>query len=213
MGITEVNNVIQLIILQQKLLPHGLLNTTKDQKNSNWISSPPLNATDDQTLTENKDYVSVTWQNRSIALISVTIKDNDHVVTGVRFHKRNGHIEIEIRATRFDFVKGKLIDVADSFWMGNSNILNELTLDKPDVPTKSIEKSQMFTENDEFINFQQSDFKKDAAQTTVPYLDTSTVSAYVPLSGIGLYYKSTPGYGGFIAPKLIIYDFGRIQKR
>lgn len=171
-----------------------------------------MGISDDKTLIENTDYVSVTWQNRSIALTSVTIADNDHVVTGVRFHKQGGHIQVEIRATRYDFERGMLIDVADSFWMGNANLLNELKLDHPDVPIKSTKKSQMFAENNEFVQFQPSDIEKDGAQTTVPYLDTSTVQAYIPLSGIGLYYKSTPGSGGFIAPKLITFNFGLITK-
>lgn len=29
----------------------------------------------------------------------------------------------------------------------------------------------------------------------------------VPLAGIGIYHKGRPGYGGFIAPKLMTYDF------
>lgn len=212
MGITKINHIIQLTILQQKLLPNGVLNTTMNQENSKWITSPTLNMTDDETLIENKDYVTITWRNRSIALTSATI-DNGHVVTGVRFRKRDGHIGIEIRATRYDFDRGLLMDLEDSFWIGNYNVLNELKLHRPDEPTKSVEKSQMFAENNEFIKFQPSDMEKDGAQTTVPYLDRSTVIAYVPLSGVGLYYKSTPGYGGFIAPKLITYDFGRIQKK
>lgn len=211
-GITKVNRVIQLTILQQKLLPNGVLNITKDQTNSIWITSPALNMSDDQiTLIENKDYASITWQNRSIALTSVTIRDNDHVVTGVRFRKQDGHIKVEIRATRYNFERGRLMDVENSFWMGNDNLLNELELDRPDVPTKSEEKSQMIAEKNQFIKFQPSAMEKDAAQTTAPYLDTATVNAFLPLSGIGLYYKSNPGYGGFIAPKLISFDFGRIR--
>lgn len=104
-----------------------------------------------------------------------------------------------------------LIDVEDSFWMRNSINLTELALVRPDVPTKSPEKSQMFAEDNRYIKFQPSDMEKDGAQTIVPYLDTSTVSAYVPLSGIGLYYKSALGYGGFIAPKLITFDFDSIR--
>lgn len=157
------------------------------------------------------DYTSVTWQNRSIALTSATIEGNDHVVTGVRFYKHNGHIGVEIRATRYDFKKGVLIDVEDSFWIRNSSKLTELDLVRPDVPTKSPEKSQMFPEDNKFIKFQPSDMDKDGAQTIVPYLDTSTISACVPLSGIGLMWKSTPGYGGFIAPKLIAFDFGSVN--
>lgn len=56
------------------------------------------------------------------------------------------------------------------------------------------------------MQFQPTDIDKDAAQTTVPFLDATKLEANVPLSGIGLYYKSTYGYGGFIGPKLIVFD-------
>lgn len=212
-GITKVNHVIQLTISQRKLLPNGVLNTTNDQKSLVWITSPALDITDDQRLIENMDYVSVTMENRSIALISAKIDDDQHVVTGVRFRRYDGHIGIEIRATRFDFEKGNLLDLEDSWWIRNTNTLSELKLNRPDVPTKTLGKSEKFAENNEFIKLQPSDLEKDAAQTTVPYLDVATVEAVVPLSGIGLYYKSTSGYGGFIAPKLITYDFGPVRNK
>ncbi len=177
-----------------------------------------MNYTNDDRpiLIEDKDFVTVTWSNRSIALTSAMIPGNDHVLTGVRFRKKFGKIGIEIRATRCDFEKGMLIDIENSFWIGSINgkiTMTEIVLDRPDVPTKSLEKSKVFPSNNKFIKFQPSDMDKDAAQSTVPYLDTTTVSAYVPLSGVGLYYKSTNGYGGFIAPKLITFDFGRIREK
>lgn len=43
---------------------------------------------------------------------------------------------------------------------------------------------------------------------TVPFIDTQGVEASdpKPLSGAGIYYKSSPGYGGFIAPLIVLYD-------
>lgn len=208
-GVIKVNDVIQLQILQQKLLPNGVLMND----GTNWTTSSPLNFTKYNAPVEDVDYVLVTWQNRSIALTSGVIKDNNHVVTGVRFRKEAGHVKLEIRATQFDFGTGILINLNKSFWTGNSNSLNELTTNKPDLPTRSVVKSQMFAESNQFIKFQPTDMDKDGAQTIVPYLDSTTVTAFVPLSGVGLYFKSSTGYGGFIAPKLITFDFGRIQKK
>lgn len=176
---------------------------------ANWITSPPL--IDQQNLKENEDFVSIA-PNYSLALVSATIQDNDHVVTGARFRKTNGHIGIEVRATRYDLERGILMDPEASFWIGNSNSLNQLELHEPDVPTKSPTKSQMYPESNEFIKLRQSDPNKGCEQTTVPYLDTTTIASYVPLSGVGLYYKSTAGYGGFVAPKLLTYDFGPLFK-
>lgn len=50
---------------------------------------------------------------------------------------------------------------------------------------------------------------KDAAQNTVPFIDIQDVVSNppVPLSGVGLYHKGQDQYGGFLAPKVITYDF------
>lgn len=63
-----------------------------------------------------------------------------------------------------------------------------------------------------FIKFQLTDFKKDAAQTVVPYIDVQTVSTNpaTPLQGIGIYYKGTKGFGGFVGLKLLTADIFRI---
>lgn len=64
-----------------------------------------------------------------------------------------------------------------------------------------------FTPN-KFVKFRPSDSDKDAGQTTVPFIDTQLVRPmYLTLlSGVGIYYKGSPGFGGFIGPKLIVYD-------
>lgn len=50
---------------------------------------------------------------------------------------------------------------------------------------------------------------KDAAQSTVPFIDIQEVISNppVPLSGLGIYHKGQRGYGGFLAPKIMTYDF------
>lgn len=60
-----------------------------------------------------------------------------------------------------------------------------------------------------FVEFTYSDLDKDVAQTTVPFLDAQEVSSIepVPLKGAGLFHKGRNHFGGFIAPKIITYDF------
>lgn len=55
---------------------------------------------------------------------------------------------------------------------------------------------------------------KDAAQTTVPFLDSQYVSAAEesPLQGVGLYFKGNSGFGGFIAPQIETLDFSSYIK-
>lgn len=42
----------------------------------------------------------------------------------------------------------------------------------------------------------------------MPFIDTTPVEGQhpTPLAGAGIYYKTTPGYGGYIAPLIIPED-------
>lgn len=85
-----------------------------------------------------------------------------------------------------------------------------MTLKSPNVPTRSKTKSLPISTSNTFIKFTHSDLNKDAAQTTVPFLDAQDVvnNPPVPLEGIGIFVKGQDGYGGFIAPKIKTFDYG-----
>lgn len=209
-SIVKKNRIIQLQIAQRQLLPGGAVNTTNDDHypDVQWKTAELFNI-DDDNIDEYQDYVSISWANRSIALTSAVIDNTEHIVTGVRFRKFHNHIRLEIRATRFDYAKGQLIEPGKSYWIGNTARLRELRIPRPDVPTKSRQRSIPIVDNNNFIQFQPTDIDKDAAQTTVPFLDATKLEANVPLSGVGLHYRTTYGYGGFIGPKLIVFDFAK----
>jgi hypothetical protein len=50
---------------------------------------------------------------------------------------------------------------------------------------------------------------KDAAQTTIPYIDAQAVSpgSGVWITGVGLYHKGYIGYGGFVGFSVTTFDF------
>lgn len=77
------------------------------------------------------------------------------------------------------------------------------------MSTKTLVKSLPDSNHNQYIDFVNTNMDKDAAQTTVPFIDTQDVMSNpaVPLSGIGIYHKGRNGYGGFLAPKIITYDF------
>uniref|UniRef100_T1GLZ4 Uncharacterized protein n=1 Tax=Megaselia scalaris TaxID=36166 RepID=T1GLZ4_MEGSC len=52
---------------------------------------------------------------------------------------------------------------------------------------------------------------KDAAQSSVPYLEIGDVSIIEgsPLTGIGLHYKQSRGFGGFIGLSVRLYDHNK----
>jgi len=85
----------------------------------------------------------------------------------------------------------------------------KMSLKDAQVPTRSTVPSIPYPSDNQYIEFTSTGLDQDAAQTTVPYIDIQEVVSepMVPLSGIGVYYKSRDGYGGFLAPQIITYDF------
>lgn len=130
---------------------------------------------------------------------------------GVRFRVIDGALTLQVRATEFDLALGQLKNLDDSFWYMSSNKnRTELILENPDVPTGTPEKSIPNIQKDLFVKFGPSDKFKDISQTTVPFIDSQMVESNnpTPLSGVGLYWKGWPGFGGFIAPTILNYNFG-----
>ncbi len=160
---------------------------------------------------EGVDYFTLSWQNRSINLDTITAPPGS-VVTGIRFTVVNEHLNFEIRSTQFNFNTGRLYGRSE--WISNKNMKRSvLLLDRPEPsrPLNHFEsKRRSIPDNtpNKFIKFRPTDPEKDAGQTTVPFIDTQMVRPreLTLLSGVGIYYKGLPGYGGFIAPKLILYD-------
>lgn len=206
-----MNRIFHLQIQEGELLPRGQINASSVE----WrpISDYKLL---DRGIRNGQDYHTLSWDKRAIDLDDL-IAPASHVVTGVRFRTVGTHLNFEIRVTELNFASGKLIDPeTTSIWMSNDNTDSSVDrrtpvkLIKPDVPTLSISPSAQDSKTNQYIEFTHSDIERDVGQTTVPFVDTQDVISMPPvaLSGAGIYHKGQPGYGGFIAAKLITYDFG-----
>ncbi|XP_075158797.1 uncharacterized protein LOC142232004 isoform X2 [Haematobia irritans] len=207
----KVNRVFHLQIQEGELLPRGKVN----ESTLHWvpIDNYTLNA---RNVRNNRDYYTLSYGARSIDLDDVHTDDHSFVVTGVRFRVVGAHLNLEARLSEFNFETGKLVNPQDnSFWKSNDNTdvsgdrRQKVELSSPDVPTRTKAKSVPDSRHNQYIEFTASDVYKDASQSTVPFIDTQHVISQppVPLAGIGIYHKGRPGYGGFIAPKLMTYDF------
>lgn len=155
------------------------------------------------------DQYTLTYANRSINLDYVTAPTG-HLVTGVRFRIVDGKISLDIRATEFEFSTGRLKNQENSMWVSNPNGGKvKIELQKRNNPAKCDELSAANETPNAFIEFGPTEYWSDVSQLTVPFIDTQRVEPYLPvaLSGVGLYYKAANGSGGFIATKLIVYDF------
>ncbi|KAB0793606.1 hypothetical protein PPYR_13226 [Photinus pyralis] len=210
---TKKNRIIHLQIQEGKLLPHGGI----DSSTIRWVPVEDYKITD-RYIYNGQDYHTLTWEQRSIDLDDL-IADDQHVMTGVRFKKIGTHLNFEIYITPFDFEKGQLLEPAyRSIWKDNSNTdasthnpRTQVYLSDPDIPTRIPRASRLDSKTDQYIDFTHTDMNRDAAQTTVPFLDAQPVvpKMAVPLAGAGLYHKGSKNSGGFIAPKIVTYDYSQ----
>ncbi|XP_044728255.1 uncharacterized protein LOC123291881 isoform X2 [Chrysoperla carnea] len=205
------NRIIHLQIQQGELLPKGRIN----EATLEWVPVDKYSILDSGVVS-GEDYHTLTWESRAIDLDDLETKPN-HIVTGVRFRKVGSHLNFEIQARPFNFSTGLLVDPKNQYeWISNDNTdasldnpRRQLRLNNPDVPTKFRISSAPDSQSNQFLHFTHTAIDKDAAQTTVPFLDAQSVVSQipVPLSGAGIYHKGQLGSGGFIAPKIKTFDF------
>ncbi|XP_065363768.1 uncharacterized protein LOC135957041 [Calliphora vicina] len=205
---TKKNRIFHLQIQEGQLLPRGMIN----ESTLGW---KPV---DNYTLYErgvinNQDYFTLTYDARSIDLDNIQTFDDKYVVTGVRFQVVGAHLNLQARLSKFDFETGQLINPREnSYWITNEVSeyrRNRFLLNDADIPTHTNGKSEPDTGHNQYIKFSATSFEKDVAQTNVPFIDIQKVESKppVPLAGIGIYHKGRNGYGGFLAPKIMTYDF------
>ncbi|XP_026834185.1 uncharacterized protein LOC6543280 [Drosophila erecta] len=198
--------IFHLQVQEGQLLPLGVINETTLQ----W---KPLDAysISDKDVTEHADYHTLSYEKRALDLGDLKA-DNSAVVTGLRFRVVGAHLQLEAQFSALEFESGKLIDPKrTSQWtsLGASQHREKLPLKDAQVSSKSPELSIPYPSDNQYIEFTNTGFVEDAAQTTVPFIDIQDVVSEpaVPLSGIGIYYKGLEGYGGFLAPRITTYDF------
>lgn len=203
----KTKRVVHLQVQQAKVLPRGAVNVAS-------VEWRPVEAFEVATAAPGRDYHKMDYEQRAIDLDDVTAPPG-YVLTGVRFRRIGSHLNTEILATPMDMETGALKPDA-SLWFGNDNTdaaesdpRTSVELTNPDIPTRSSLLSEPDSVSDQFVTFTHSDMSKDAAQTTVPFLDAQAVAPNPPilLAGAGVYHKGRRGYGGFVALRVITYDF------
>ncbi|XP_017130381.1 uncharacterized protein LOC108148045 isoform X2 [Drosophila elegans] len=184
----KLNRVFHLLIQEGELQPFGVINETTLQ----WKPVDGYSITD-KDVQEGVDFHMLTYEKRSVDLDELK-SENNSMVTGLRFKS------------------GLLIaPKTTSYWVSGSNDQprHKLSPKDAELSTRSPVPSKPLPSENHFIEFTNSGFEQDVGQSTVPFIDIQDVFSFpaVPLSGIGLYYKGQDGFGGFLAPKLITYDF------
>lgn len=200
-------------ITEGQLISNGQINSTTTASSGlsaiRWKTGHIFNI-NDLHVEEGIDYHQLSWENRTINLDTL-IAPPGKVLTGIRFRVIHGRLALEVKATKFDWNTGKLLESDNLDWINDFTPKREqILLDEPDIPTRALSKSVPdIIGVKKFIEFGPTSREKDAAQTTVPFIDIQLVEPkyLVPLSGAGIYYKGQPNYGGYIAPKIVTYDY------
>lgn len=204
-SLTKRNGVIQFAIAERELSAFGHVNTKHIEYA--WKLGEHFVPNDNQSRI-GIDYHTLSWEKRALDLDSV-IGPIGCVVTGVRFMiTHNSHLQLAVRFTEYDEISGKLINLDGSFWLSNPDGgKHRINTDNSDIPTRSLKYSVPHIKENGYIQFGPTHKKFDLSQRTVPFIDGLKVEPKKPamLSGVGLFYKRQPGgFGGFVAPKLIL---------
>ncbi|KAJ3652608.1 hypothetical protein Zmor_018559 [Zophobas morio] len=200
----EHNHIIHLQIQEGKLLPNGQIDLNSVQ----WLAPEDYDITQ-RNYVNGKDYHTLSWEKRSLQLVDIMAKQGN-IVTGVGFvlDKFRNHLRLQVFTRPFNFTTGEVTKTSKAVVEASYEVGPQLKLDAVDIPTNAIFPSNQF-ETNKFVKFTNSDFEKDAGQSTVPFLDALPVESAnpVPLSGVGIFHKGRLGFGGFIAPRIFTYNF------
>ncbi|XP_057333743.1 uncharacterized protein LOC130672944 [Microplitis mediator] len=187
-------------------------------------------------LTYDVDYTYL-FRNRDTMNLDDIVLEKGYVVTGVKFgtaelnpadinEKNKSPIQLEVFGTPFDYDTGKLIPTETNptklFKAVDMSKHEEYTFGRTPVDISNSDDSIKMPQNtktskpNQSIRFQTTSWDKDLGQTVVPYFDTLpalvTTKRTVALDGVGIFHRGSPGYGGFIAPKIFTVDHSKYIK-
>ncbi|XP_063904366.1 uncharacterized protein LOC135123538 isoform X2 [Zophobas morio] len=208
-GLRFVKNrqVIHLQIQEGTLLPYGQI----DLDTLRWVPVEDYKVTN-SSYHPGKDYYTLKWEERDFDLADIMVKEGS-IVTGVAFRKVGTRLHLQVQATPFNFTSGKLrngfsVLEDDPDIRRKHKFAKQLILDRVDIPIRSDLPSDKFTTN-KYVKFANTDYDKDAGQTTIPFFDAQPLESAipVPLVGVGVFHKGTSGFGGFITPRIFTYNF------
>ncbi|XP_063995013.1 uncharacterized protein LOC135172686 isoform X2 [Diachasmimorpha longicaudata] len=221
MKIVKEDNVIHIQIREGKLLANGQIMRDSER----WVGVRHLKLetsgsyTDEGViLQQGVDYDSIHREGRRVNLDDVVVPKG-HVVIGARFQheldsKIHDHnpIRLEIWSIPFDYATGTLSPKEFARWRSGqpSQKRESVKFDKPMDPLQNPQNVPS-TKANLYVDFQQTNPKKDAGQATIPFWDIQPVvtSPSFPLEGVGLFHKGDKEgqYGGYLALRLHTYNF------
>ena len=205
-SLVKIDKVVHLMI-------HEAIAKGRGDVDSASLAPVPVDSFSVDDSVQDEDYMRMNYNNRALDLGDLKPLEG-YVITGVRLRAVKSHLKLGIRVTPIDFESG-VLDTERSKWIHNPSPENKFGIYHSDIPTESYLQSTPIDNQDQYIEFTHSSRTGDAAQTTVPYIDSQPVLPYPPqwLSSVGLYYKRSEGYGGFVGLKVTTYNLSSYVKK
>ncbi|CAG9812538.1 unnamed protein product [Phaedon cochleariae] len=197
------NRIFHLQIQEGELLPYGYI----DNSTVRWVPVDDFRITT-PGVKKGQDYHTMDHEERTMFMDNLAVEKQNHVITGVKFDLKGGNLQLKINVREFDFKSGQLS--YNFHHLSGVGYGQKIDISYPDIPIKAPHSTPEW-DYPTFVRFTHTDFNKDLAQTTVPFIDIQDVAPEValPLRALGIYYKGKKGYGGFVAPTITTYDFGQ----
>ncbi|XP_057323648.1 uncharacterized protein LOC130666552 [Microplitis mediator] len=205
------NNIVMIRIREGKLV-NGVI----DPQTVRWIDD------DGQHPEIGPDTVKLSYNIRAFELDDIELPD-EHLVTGVKFLVRNKtRISLAVRGSAmYDDKQKTFPSIHDQWYYSTPDpdiARRNIDIDYSKNPAELINEQllQLSTPGLNYVDFSVSVYSsKDENVAIIPFIDSRELVTDPPiaLGGLGIFYKSKPGYGGFIAFKYITAKYNILLDR
>ncbi|XP_008547121.1 uncharacterized protein LOC103570971 isoform X2 [Microplitis demolitor] len=209
--ITGIRLVTKLSITYFEIQEGVLVNGTIDNNTINWNNEVTKRLDDYEKNNQlpsytDGDLMRLTYDLRLLDLDDIVLPAGV-VAVGVQFRVVKDHLTFQVAGIRIFNELGQPVNSSKVEWFNETDPnRKELLINDLDIPTFGKKANlELSKPGENYIKFQMSSWNIDGGQTLYPFIDLQEVTTYppAPIGGVGLFYKGQPGFGGFIAPKLI----------
>uniref|UniRef100_A0A0C9QGU1 PepT protein n=1 Tax=Fopius arisanus TaxID=64838 RepID=A0A0C9QGU1_9HYME len=217
-------SIICIQIKEGKLLPEGEIEEGSEKWRDCDLSYASYRAArfSSSDYKHGKDFVVLSSDYNYIDLDDIfENRPETEIITGIKFSlsdycAEGRHVKLQLEYAKFNFTSGELTTTEgfQSPSTCHSRRVNMVNLDSPLNQRKPRDQNTPDFKLNSYVRFGWTNFKKDVGQTTIPLLDAQPVETKpsAPLTGIELFYKSSPGYGGFLAFKIRTLNYAKYME-
>ncbi|XP_057339802.1 uncharacterized protein LOC130677171 [Microplitis mediator] len=195
---------VQDTIISIEIQCGTIINGTVDINTLRWNEDNRV-----YTKDNHPEYVVLSGTLRSFNMDDILLPDGEFV-TGVKFEKlTDNHLSLVLQGTRMYDSDNRIINSYSTSRFPENTGNPRVNIDLNQLPSPlemNTQTYEMSQSGRHYVDIAISKWSnKYTGNAELPFLDMRpvTVSPPVPLGGLGLFYKSRPGYGGLLAFKHI----------